>query len=988
MFGSFLPPVVFEITANATEAIASFNKVNTSLKTMEAQALKTGIAVTKMQKATVMATGFLKGFGLVAAAVGAVGVHEFMKLEKNMTFLGQAMANAGVNTAAYRKQVEETIIAQERLAFDAGDTSKAMAVLVTATGDVNKSTKLMQVSMDLARFKTISIEEAARQVARGTQGAAKAFKEFGITLDTTKPKAEAAQEAIDKLSKRLAGTAEAYLKTFKGQMELLGVQLQNFAEAIGAVVVPALNKLLSGIRAVFDWLSKHKEVLVAIGVVMTGALVTAIGLVTKKLYAQAVAWAALNWEITLVIAGFALLTIGFIKTWNASENVRKVIIYLGKGFINFGKLVTEVVGTLVNGFLLIVRGSANAQIAIGKLTGDKEKVKTGKATLDWIDETNAKIKDLIDGFDKANSKWTGLQFSKIDLSKFSIPGLAKLIPDFTNGAKNAADSTNKLSDALVTAKQKIIDFNNALKDTAINLASDWTKLVGTDIAQAIENGLLNPIDQLVVKTQKAVDSYQTASNDYEKALTALTAAQDNYTKALSGTNKAAQAAAESALKVAETTVNDINDVMSAGLQDLMQYQDQMVQAVIGAYNDIKDLETKRTEIQAQATEDRLALEKDYNAKVKDLKKQYDRDVANAQLEAAKRTAELVKQSVDQLRGIYKTATYRTVGDIFQSLTFQGRYMAGGTTEKILAALGLQSDKAKKLAGDAATLAGLGFSQTFIEEVVAQGPDVGDQLAQTIINSSPESIKQMKAYWTDLQNTASHGVDTLANELNNGMTLATEELTAQLAEVKSTLDTNLITLAQDFQDALTVAFNDYSDALEAINKKTAKQVLDINGQIDVLKLKIAQLQNALVTLSGLNAPGTSAPRVDLGGAVEEFDNSLITPELKDIFNSFTGDAMPGFINFGDTLNDFANTLKSNTTSTSSTLTTTNTTGLPNNKYGGANFDDGGKRPTITVIANTNASADDIANKVAWTIKTSNDIQYVTSGGMGGTPRMFE
>ena len=986
MLGSFLPPVVFEITANAGQAIASFNKVNASLKLMEAQALKTGIAVSRLEKATVVATGFLKSFGLVAAAVGAVGVHEFMQLEKNMTLLGRAMANAGVNTAEYRKQVEQTLIAQERLGFDAADTAKAMSILVAATGNVTQSQKLLSVSMDLARFKGMGVEETARLMARATQGSARAFREFGITLDASKPKAEAAQEAIDKLAEKLKGTSEAYLKTFRGQMALLQVNIQNFAEAVGSILVPALNKMIAGFRVLFGWISQHKTVLIALTVTLTGALVAAIVLVTKKLWAQAAAWAAANWEIIAVVAAIGLLVAGFIKAWNASENVRKAIIYLGKGFINLGKWTAEVVGTIVNGFLLIVRGAANVQIALGKLTGDKEKVKTGKATLDWIDETNAKIKGLIQGFDKANEKWTALQFKKIDTSKFKLPDLAFKIPEFTNGMNDAADATDQLSQALVTARQKVKDFNDALGVTAKDLKLAWESLVGRDIAGAIQEGLLNPIDQLVVKAQKAVNSYQSASSDYQSALGKLTSAQNNYLASLEGTDIAAQAAAESALKVAEDTINNLNDIMGNALADLQKLQDDMINAIVDAYNKIGELEAERTAVLADAQEQRISLEKDYNAKVADIRKQYDRDVLNAQIDAAKRSAEIVKQSVDQLRGVYKNATYKNIGDIFSSLTFQGRYLKGGTTEKILAALGLQTSKAQTLADDAAKLAGLGFSQTFIEEVVAQGPDVGHQLASTIMNSTPASIKQMQDYWNALQSTSSHGVDAVARQLNSGITLATEELTAQLAQVKTDLNTTLQALQIDLQDNLLKAFGDYSDALDAINRKTAQQIAAIDTQIQSLYSKIQQLQNALDLLSTLNAPGTSGSGLSLTGAVEEYDG-YIPPEIIDAVSKSTTDTeWAGFINFGDSLQAFADSLngKGAPNTSSPTGTTTNTSGLDTSIYGPGKIPYAAA-PTVTVVANTNASPNDIATAVGWTIRTSADVQYVTRGGTGGAIR---
>ena len=89
MLGSFLPPVVFEITANATQAMATFKGINTQLSLMEAQALKTGKALSGFSKAAIAGTKVFKYLGASLALVGALGVKMAMDLEKSLARLGQ-----------------------------------------------------------------------------------------------------------------------------------------------------------------------------------------------------------------------------------------------------------------------------------------------------------------------------------------------------------------------------------------------------------------------------------------------------------------------------------------------------------------------------------------------------------------------------------------------------------------------------------------------------------------------------------------------------------------------------------------------------------------------------------------------------------------------------------------------------------------------------------------------------------------------------------
>ena len=993
MLGGMYPPVLFEVKANVTEALAAFGKVNTSLKAMEAQAAKTGVALSRMTKTAVVATAAFKGLALIAVGFAAIGVKEFSDLEKAMTQLGRAMSNAGVNTRENRKAIEESLGAYEKLAFDAAEGASAFSILIASTGSLEKSNKYLAVAADLARVKQMNLAEAARTISRASQGSARAFKEFGITLDASKPKAVAAEEAIDKLAKKLSGQASDYVNTFRGQLSLLGVQLQGFAETIGSKITPVLTAFLKGLQAVFSWIGRTTEALAAIAAVITTIVIVAVVALTKKLYAQAAAWAVANWEIIAVVAAIAAVVAGFIWAWNHSEKFREAIVALGKAFVYLGEFVVRVTSTIANGFLLIVRGTANAQIALGKLMHNENMVKEGKKTLDWIDSVNVGVEKLLDGFKKAYPAFDKLKDKTIDF-KFKMPDLAKLIPDFGNEIVDAAGDVDTLSDALINARQRVLDFNTAMKDTAKLLKDTWAGIVGKDVKTAIKEGLLNPVDKLIVQAQKAVNTYQAASNKYNDSLAAVTAAQNAYVAAVTSGNKALIASTESALGRAEDAANALADTMQKSMEDVAKLQDDMIAAIVDSYNQIADLEKKRTEVLESASVERRDLEKNYLKETGNLRKQYEKDVLNAQQEAAKRSAEIVKQSVDQLRGIFKSATSRSIGDIFSGLTFGGLYAKGGTTQKILNALGLQTSKAKTLAADAATLAGLGFSQTFIEEVVSQGPDVGHQLAQTIIKSSPESIVQMRAYWEELQKTSSHGVDLIANQLNKGVVLATEELTAQLAQVGYDLNAQLAEYNQNLTTELADAFSAYSEALDKINIATAKQIREIDAQIATLQARIQQLQYALAQIGTMSAPGVIAKAPVLVQPSTKTDNTETIIKKADdaaaAANAAADKLDEANIKAEADLQEYYKKL--GLTSTGKQLLDVGKvaqSSLIKGLAGGAGVAgavrgmnyaaQAANQYNIKIIAQTNASSQDIASDVGWAIRTSSDVQYRTATG---------
>jgi len=53
---------------------------------------------------------------------------------------------------------------------------------------------------------------------------------------------------LAELQSQFGGSAQAYAQTFAGQVELLGIELENLSEEIGIIVMPALRSLMDGLR--------------------------------------------------------------------------------------------------------------------------------------------------------------------------------------------------------------------------------------------------------------------------------------------------------------------------------------------------------------------------------------------------------------------------------------------------------------------------------------------------------------------------------------------------------------------------------------------------------------------------------------------------------------------------------------------------------------------------------------------------------------------
>ena len=182
------------------------------------------------------------------------GLHDAVKAIQDTQVateqLSTAMNNSKQNTAANRAEVTATTDKMSALGFSVKDSEAAYTKLITATGSTTESTKLMSMAADLARYKHEDLATAAATLEKGTLGNAKAFKEFGITLDTTLPKNQAIAKAMDELNAKIGGQAVGYTHTFAGEMEILKAKFDDVAVKVGAVVMPILTKLMEFITGV------------------------------------------------------------------------------------------------------------------------------------------------------------------------------------------------------------------------------------------------------------------------------------------------------------------------------------------------------------------------------------------------------------------------------------------------------------------------------------------------------------------------------------------------------------------------------------------------------------------------------------------------------------------------------------------------------------------------------------------------------------------
>jgi hypothetical protein len=215
---------------------------------------------------------------------------------------------------------------------------------------------------------------------------------------------------------------------------------------------------------------------------------------------------------------------------------------------------------------------------------------------------------------------------------------------------------------------------------------------------------------------------------------------------------------------------------------------------------------------------------------------------------------------------------------------------------------------KKILDTSAKLLEAGFSQTFIEQIIATGETGGIALAEGLLASSPDTIREVQALFQEIESVAGTGADALANQLFEKQGLATAELVTLFD------DTN-----KELLDALAANYADYtqslSDAGTALKDSLTDITADFNAAIDEMDGKLGGLGATIkafrASLLGLAEETTSATKPMTSGSAGKTSGAF-TPEPFDI-NKALG-LPPG--GFGDavfpTLSAPASTLLQKTT----------------------------------------------------------------------------
>lgn len=215
---------------------------------------------------------------------------------------GDALKNlqdqVGKSTSALSGLMNQAIKAGDaavKMGFDDETAANSFSRLFSVTKDVTKSHNELQLAMDLARYKGISLEEATQKLIMVHSGSTKELKLMGLAVTD----GATAMQNLDSIQKQVTGSAATFAQTTQGATEILKVQFDNLKETIGGALEPAFSKLITAVTPLLEkfaaWAEANPELLSKILLIggAVAALVAVVGM--------------LGLVLPAIITGFALL---------------------------------------------------------------------------------------------------------------------------------------------------------------------------------------------------------------------------------------------------------------------------------------------------------------------------------------------------------------------------------------------------------------------------------------------------------------------------------------------------------------------------------------------------------------------------------------------------------------------------------------------------------------------------------------------------------
>jgi len=507
---------IVKILGNSDGAITAFKKLGRegldTLEQVQKAGSKLGDAFDVVKKGAFIALGaFTAVGGAAAAAVFAAAEDE--KSQKSLE--AQLIRSAAATTA--QVSATEAFIEKAMLATGIADDElrPAFGNLARATGDLEKSQRLFALALDISASTGRDLESVTLGLGRAATGQIGALTRLGIPLDEGAKKSKDFGAILVQLEGQFGGAAAVAADTFSGKVKILKTSLGEVTESIGFLLLPAAEKLVA---------------------FLTNRIVPALQLAVAGFKDQ-----GLSGAVKYFAAAMGEMTF---KVLDDVEGLILGFIELEKGFVNLVKPLAV--------FIDILRALGSA------ITGGD-----GIITIEqMLEDRTDSVKNAFDGFrnsvvnagnamnlQKNKIAPTIDQFDKIGTK--TLPKAKEASDDFTDSIDKVAKGTSKAGNAVLTFKEKMVKYTDALKGSTSAQKALTSAQKGTADAQRSLEQANTSVADAQQKFNQAVAGYGADSKQAKDAQRELDKAQRGVERAGYRVEESIFAVADAEKKLAE-----------------------------------------------------------------------------------------------------------------------------------------------------------------------------------------------------------------------------------------------------------------------------------------------------------------------------------------------------------------------------------------------------------------------------------------------------
>lgn len=517
-------------------------------------------AANKLNK-TVKSLGQSFGLAFGGAALGYAiksTIKDFADAERETQQLTNTVKNLGLAFAA--PEVDAYVQSIGKLYGVTGDQAvPAMQALLTATGSVSRSTKIMNVALDLAASRNADVASVAKDLASAYVGNTKGLNQYKLGLTKAELAALSFEEILDKIGSQTLGAADEAAKTLSGQLAILAEVSNQAKERIGGGLFQALGGLAGPDGA--GGAAKNIENL---SIKLTNAITGFGYLVQEVKIAQPILVGAgiaigLAWAPWLTAIGVAALAIGAIgnamrkSTPQAPMNTGKLF-FPGAGDGGYAerlaaeKKAEAAAAARAKKLEQDAKAAAKAQkeslkLAKAKAIFDLQKIQIEAALKGKLSEEDKIRLNLLKAIEEENIDNADKYQKALEKSQEKTKELAALLA--TVKAMEVKDPFSQWSVDPLTASINALTTSIGGVGTAITASGkEWSSFTGTVATTVIQPNLqefsssfTNAINDITASTSAASTAITTLSlTASTTAATAATAAANSTATALTSTS--------------------------------------------------------------------------------------------------------------------------------------------------------------------------------------------------------------------------------------------------------------------------------------------------------------------------------------------------------------------------------------------------------------------------------------------------------------------